>query len=283
MIMIYSYFLAIKHKIEIGCISITRSCAWSNTGSHLLKAQDKLKTFKGVLTMILPMKNKYIVRSRISQKKFREILKYFAEDIEATKIANLTGISRISINKILKNIRILMASECEKISKFSGEIEIDESYFGAKRVRGKRGRGAANKTPVFGMLKRDGKVYTQIVKNCSASELIPILSQYSELDSSTIYSDCWKAYDGLVDYAALAHYRVKHSKNEFANGKNHINGIENFWGYAKHRLAKFKGIKKGNFLLHLKECEFRYNTKTTQENLYQKLLKLIRENPLNLS
>ena len=283
MIMIYSYFLAIKHKIEIGCISITRSCAWSNTGSHLLKAQDKLKTFKGVLTMILPMKNKYIVRSRISQKKFREILKYFAEDIEATKIANLTGISRISINKILKNIRILMASECEKISKFSGEIEIDESYFGAKRVRGKRGRGAANKTPVFGMLKRDGKVYTQIVKNCSASELIPILSQYSELDSSTIYSDCWKAYDGLVDYAALAHYRVKHSKNEFANGKNHINGIENFWGYAKHRLAKFKGIKKENFLLHLKECEFRYNTKTTQEHLYQKRLKLIRENPLKVS
>ena len=93
-------------------------------------AQDKLKTFKGVFlkecastrTMILSMKNKYIVRSRISQKKFREILKYFAEDIEATKIANLTGISRISINKILKNIRILMASECEKISKFSGEI-----------------------------------------------------------------------------------------------------------------------------------------------------------------
>ena len=233
--------------------------------------------------MILSMKNKYIYRSRISEKKFREILKYFAQDIEATKIANLTGISRISINKILKNIRILMASEYEKISKFSGEIEIDESYFGAKRVRGKRGRGAANKTPVFGMLKRDGKVYTQIVKNCSANELLPILKEFSELDSSTIYSDCWKAYDGLVDYGAKAHYRVKHSKNEFANGKNHINGIENFWGYAKHRLSKFKGIKKKNFLLHLKECEFRYNTKTTQENLYQKLLKLIRENPLNLS
>ena len=68
------------------------------------------------------MKNKYIYRSRISEKKFREILKYFAQDIEATKIANLTGISRISVNKILKNIRISMASECEKISKFSGEI-----------------------------------------------------------------------------------------------------------------------------------------------------------------
>ena len=79
------------------------------------------------------------------------------------------------------------------------------------------------------------------------------------------------------------YYRVKHSKNEFANGKNHINGIENFWGYAKHGLSRFKGIKKENFLLHLKECEFRYNTKTAQENLYQKLLKLIRENPLKFN
>ena len=98
-------------------------------------AQDKLKTFKGVFlkesastrTMILSMKNKYIYRSRISEKKFREILKYFAQDIEATKIANLTGISRISVNKILKNIRILMASECEKISKFSGEISSSQA------------------------------------------------------------------------------------------------------------------------------------------------------------
>ena len=161
------------------------------------------------------MKNKYIIRSRISQKKFREILKYFAEDIEASKISNLTEISEVTLCKIFREIRALMSKECEKISKFSGEIEIDESYFGAKRVRGKRGRGAANKTPVFCMLNHDCKVYTQVVKNCSASELIPILPKYSELDSSTIYSDCWKAYDGLVDYAALAHYRVKHSKNEF--------------------------------------------------------------------
>ena len=132
----------------------------------------------------------------------------------------------------------------------------------------------SGKQLVFGMLKCDGKVYTQ--KNCSTGELMPILSQYSKLDSSTIYSDCWKAYGRFVDYEAR--YRVKYSKNEFVN--NHINGIENSKGYAKYRLSKFKSINKENFLLHLKECEFRYNTKTTQENLYQKLLKLIRENPL---
>ena len=103
--------------------------------------------------MIMPMKNKYIVRSRISEKKFREILRYFALDLEAKKIAELCQISEQSLCKIFKEIRILIAKECEKISKMSGEIEVDESYFGARRVRGKRGRGAGKKTPVFGMLK----------------------------------------------------------------------------------------------------------------------------------
>lgn len=229
------------------------------------------------------MKNKYIYRSRISEKKFREILDYFCLDIEATKISVLSGVSRITLNKLFKQIRILIAKECENISKLQGEIEIDESYFGAKRIRGKRGRGAGGKTPVFGMLKRDGNVYTQVVTNCKAKTLIPILREFSQLDQSTIYSDSWKAYDGLVDYGAKEHYRVKHCQSEFAKGKNHINGIENFWGYAKHRLSKFKGISKENFYLHLKECEFRYNTKSNQEDLYKKLLKLIRENPLNLS
>ena len=176
-----------------------------------------------------------------------------------------------------------MAKECEKISKFSGEIKIDESYFGSERVRGEGGRGAVNKTPVFGMLKRDGKVYTQIVKNCSASELIPYYPNLSIWTRVLFALSCWKAYDGLVDYAALAHYRVKHSKNEFANGKNHINGIENFQGYAKHRLSKFEGIKKENFLLHLKECEFRYNNSKDTREFRHILLKIIRENPLEFN
>lgn len=230
--------------------------------------------------MIIPMKNRYMYRSQISEKKFREILWYFCLDLEAVKIAEICKISRITINKILKNIRLLMLQSCQNQGKLSGEIEIDESYFGAKRVRSKRGRGAAGKHIVFGMLKRDGKVHMQLVNGCSAKELLPILQGFSDISNSTIYSDCWKAYDGLVDYGAKAHYRVKHNQNEFANGKNHINGIENFWGYCKHRLSKFKGIKRENFLLHLKECEFRFNNK---ENLYQVLLKLIRENPLNLS
>ena len=176
--------------------------------------------------MITQMKNKYIIRSRITERKFRSILLYFCLDIEATKISKITNISEVTLCKIFKQIRILIEKECENISKMQGEIEIDESYFGAKRVRGKRGRGAGKKTPVFGMLKRNGQVYTQIVKGCSTSELLPILLDSSNLTESTIYSDCWSVYDGLIDYGAKTHYRVKHSKNEFAKGNNnHINGL----------------------------------------------------------
>ena len=73
------------------------------------------------------MKNKYIIRSRISEKKFREILKYFAEDIEASKISNLTKISEATLCKIFREIRILVSKECEKISKFSGEISSSQA------------------------------------------------------------------------------------------------------------------------------------------------------------
>ena len=69
------------------------------------------------------------------------------------------------------------------------------------------------------MLKRDGKVYTQIVKNCSANELIPILPKFSELDESVIYSDCWKAYDGLVDYGAK---RVRGKRGRGAANKTPV-------------------------------------------------------------
>ena len=79
------------------------------------------------VTSIAKLKNKYIVRSRISEAKFREILKYFAEDIEASKISNLTKISEVTLCKIFREIRILMSKECENISKFNGEISSSQA------------------------------------------------------------------------------------------------------------------------------------------------------------
>jgi transposase-like protein len=226
------------------------------------------------------MKNKYCYRSRISEAKFREIIKYFALDIEATKIAILTNVDRKTINKYLRMIRERMVEECERQSPLQGEVEVDESYFGPKRVRGKRGRGAGKKTPVFGLLKRNGKVYTKIIQEADRYTLHSIIEGKVNKDS-IIHSDGWRGYDGLVDVGYRKHHRVHHGKNEFARGKSHINGIENFWGIAKVRLSKLRGIHQSTFNLHLKECEFRFNHR--KENLYNVLLKLLKKHPLKSS
>ena len=171
-------------------------------------------------------------------------------------------------------IRIYQIEENQS-SKINGEIEVDESYFRARRVRGKKGRGALGKVPVVGLLKRNGKVFTQIIKNCKRHELMPVIKG-KVLEELTIYTDSWKSYDGLV-LNGYKHHRIHHHENEFVRGKNHVNGIESFWSYTKRRLLKFNGIRKDKFLLHLKESQFRWNNRT---NIYQILLKNFREKSL---
>jgi len=227
------------------------------------------------------MVNRYVIRSHISEAKTRDIIRFFACDVEAVKIVELTGVSRNAINRLLKAIRTRIAAICDRESIFAhGSVEMDESYFGAKRVRGIRGRGARGKQIVFGLIKRNGKVYTQQIKNCSIQEIYPIIQEHVSKDA-TVYTDGYKTYDGLVDFGYQKHYRVKHGENEFANGVNHINGIENFWGLAKTRLVKFKGISRKTFYLHLKECEFRFNYR--EHDIYKILLKEFRNDPLKMS
>ncbi len=154
-------------------------------------------------------------------------------------------------------LREIIAFELELAEQeiFGGEIEVDESYFGGKR-KGKRGRGAGGKTLVFGLLKHGGKVYTKIIPNASSKVLYPIIER-KVVPDSIVYSDCWRGYN-VLDTSEFKHYRINHSKL-FANGYNHINGIENFWNQAKRHMRKFNGVPKAHFDLFLKECEWRFN------------------------
>ena len=197
---------------------------------------------------------------RVSRYKIKRIILCFAEDITASSASKILPINRNTTNAYYNEIRekILQHSLKEQ-EKELGEFELDESYFGARRVRGKRGRGAAGKTPVFGLLKRNGKVFVTVVPNCSKEELMPII-QGKILTESTVHTDGWKTYDGLI-LNGYNHYRVFHHENEFARGKSHVNGIECFWSYAKRRLSKFNGLTDAKFILHLKESECRFNHK----------------------
>ena len=223
------------------------------------------------------MKNRYSKSSHLSEKKIREVVRCFAIDLNALQTAQLCGLNRNTINRIYRALRERIQSACEQLSPMQGIVEVDESWFGAKRVKGKRGRGAYGKTTVFGIFERDGKVSTEIVPDCSKATLQAVIR--GKVDPSTVInSDSWRGYNGLVDLG-YGHFRVDHSKDEFARNGVHINGIEGFWGVAKTRLAKFKGLPKSTFHLHLKETEWRYNHR--KDDKYKILLSYLRENPIN--
>ena len=221
--------------------------------------------------------NRYFRFAKISEAGFRHLLRCFALDLSAAQTAKMTGISVRSVNPIFQWLREKLAQECEKLSPFRGDLEADASHFGARRARGRRGRGTAGKTIVFGLLKRDDKVYTQIMSNVSRAAPQAVIRNHASFDS-TIRTDGWSGCDGLIDLGYERHFGVHDGDSEFAVGPNPIDGIESFWGFAEHRSTKFHGVNRSTFPLHLKETEFRFNPRN--DDLYKTLLSLLRKNPL---
>ncbi len=207
-------------------------------------------------------------KSRLSWYKQTRLIELFVAGSTARTAAFLVGVNKNTSSYYFQRLRELIYEKSEHLDLLEGEIEVDESYFGGRR-KGKRGRGAGGKVPVFGLLKRNGKVYTVIIPNAKAETLIPIIRQKVKPDS-IVYSDTYRSYNAL-DVSEFKHYRINHSKL-FANKHNHINGIENFWNQAKRHLRKFNGIPREHFHLFLKECEWRFNNsnpKIQQKLLYQ--------------
>jgi transposase len=201
--------------------------------------------------------------SRLTVWQQHKLLEMFIGGVTARTAAELVGINRHSATLYYQKIREMIVFELEDETPFDGEIEVDESYFGGAR-KGNRGRGAAGKIPVFGLLKRGGRVYARVIADASSRTLLPIIERRIQPDS-IIYSDCWAAYNA-IDVSRFKHYRINHSVL-FAEQKNHINGIENFWNQAKRWLARYNGIPKQNFNLFLQECVFRFNFGSTQQQL----------------
>ncbi len=214
-------------------------------------------------------------KSRLSRYKQERLIEHFVAGTTARTAARLVGVHRNTAAYFYHNLREIIAYELEKESDelFDGEIEVDESYFGGRR-KGKRGRGAAGKVPVFGLLKRGGKVYVKVIRDASSRSLMPIMSRKIVPDS-IVYTDCHSAYN-VLDVSAFHHVRINHSRL-FAEGGNHINGIENFWNQAKRHLRRFNGIPRQHFGLFLKECVWRFNCSDPKKQLRQ-LKQWVRKN-----
>ena len=154
------------------------------------------------------------------------LAEYFVLEVTARSAAIILKINPNSAALFYRKIRKVIAFHLaqEAVEEFNGEVEIDESYFGGVR-KGKRGRGAAGKVVVFGMLKRHGKVYTVVVENTKTKTLMNEIARKIKPDS-IIYSDAYHSYDTL-DVSEFHHHRINHL-DVFVDEKNHINGIENF-------------------------------------------------------
>ena len=222
-----------------------RKCVFCNN-TKLYRLKDKRLKCKNC--------GKYYSIKRI--KRDLQILYYFYLEVSARKTASEMDLDYGIVHRKFMKFRKRIKHYCDQeAKKLKGKLELDESYFGGKR-KGNRGRGAKNKAIVFGILERKGKVYTVIVENVTAKTLMRSIQQKAR-KGSVFYTDGFKSYVSLHQYGK--HNIIRHDKDKFAKAKNHINGIEGFWSYAKERFHKYHGINKKNYPLYLKEMEFRFN------------------------
>lgn len=205
-------------------------------------------------------------RCRLTEKQQDRLAEFFVAGVTARTAADLLGVNRKTAAYFYHRLRQIIAQEVDRTSPLAGLIEVDESYFGGHR-KGKRGRGAAGKVPVFGLLKRGGRVYTAMIPSAKSTVLMGIIREKVRPDS-VIYTDSLNAYD-VLDVSEFHHQRINHSEQFVEAGKVHINGIENFWNQAKRHLRRYNGIPKANFHLFPKECEWRFNDGSPAQLLKQ--------------
>ncbi|WP_392423248.1 IS1595 family transposase [Eikenella halliae] len=211
-----------------------------------------------------------ITNCKLSERVQNKLLEFFVLQVTARSAADILGIQPNSAILFYRKIRMIISHHLALAADevFEGSVELDESYFGGRR-KGRRGRGAARKVVVFGILKRNGRVYTVVVDNAKSDTLMPVIKQ-KIMPDSIVYTGSLSSYDKLdvsgFIHCGFIHYRINHSK-EFADRQNHINGIENFWNQAKRVLRKYNRIDRKSFPLFLKECEFRFNFGTPSQQL----------------
>lgn len=222
----------------------------------------------------------------LTRYQWKALLKWFLRCQSINVVCQETRISEYKILKALNLVRQVMAQDIPAV--FEGTVEVDETYLGGQKKNknkkqlkkervaygeSQRGFGTA-KQPVFGILARDGKVFAQVVTDTEAKDLIPIIDKRIK-KGTRICSDTWRAYTGLAT-RGYVHRTVNHNQKEYVKGKNHINGLEGFFGYLKRQLASRGGIRRARLPLYLAEYVWRYNNrKLTVKKQIQKLLNLV--------
>jgi len=213
----------------------------------------------------------YLGKVNIPINEVSHILYLYTLGVPAYRMKEYMDVSLKTIQKVFTIIRQAIYNQTFveiKEANISGEVEIDETMFGGKRS-GKRGWGASGKQMIFGLYQRNGKVFTFPISSRNKETLLPII-EHNVKPGSLYYTDDWHAYSSL---SIRGNHVVVRKEKGRPNGRNHLNGIEGFWSFAKNWLYQYRGVPQHHFHLYLKEIEFRFNHRT--ENLFTLFAKLL--------
>ena len=196
-------------------------------------------------------------KTRISPYWKGRLIEFFCLGVPAYRLRFQVPLNLKTIQRWFQILReVIYENQVMAIHALSGEIEMDETMFGGKRP-GKRGWGATGKHMVFGILQRDGIVLSFPITSRGKQELIPLMTVHTK-PGSLYYTDDWHAYTFLPIRGN--HVIIKKELGK-PRGRDHINGIEGFWSYAKHWLYHYRGVPKQYFHFYLKEIEWRFNNR----------------------
>lgn len=191
--------------------------------------------------------------------------------ISAKQLQRELGVTYKTAWRMFHQIRTLLLEDGAHLS---GSVEVDETYVGGKHP-GKRGRGAAGKTPVFGMAQRGGRVVATVVPDVQSDTLKPIIQSHVE-PSSVVYSDELASYDGLAK-VGYVHHRVNHSAKQYVVGKDiHTNTIEGFWSQLKRSIDGTYHHVSGKWLpSYVAEYGFRYSHRDDERPMFTTVLQRV--------
>jgi transposase len=229
-------------------------------GKKLYRLADDRRRCSSCRYTFHDFSGRWINQGNLTAGQWLRLIKLFELELSIRKIAQQLRLSYNAAYKAVHTIRAaILAHSTDGDASLSGEVEVDESYFGGKR-KGKRGRGAAGKVPVFGILEREGRVFVEVLPTTRAKDVLA-LTVKKVRRGSIVYTDRYRSYDALM-FCGYRHLRVDHGKY-FSRGRVYINGLEGFWSYAKERIMKYHGVSPQRFPYYLKELEFRYNHRKT--------------------
>lgn len=229
-------------------------------GKKLYRLADDRRRCSSCRYTFHDFSGRWINQGNLTAGQWLRLIKLFELELSIRKIAQQLRLSYNAAYNAVHTIRAAILAQSTDGDVFlSGEVEVDESYFGGKR-KGKRGRGAAGKVPVFGILEREGRVFVEVLPTTRAKDVLA-LTVKKVRRGSIVYTDRYRSYDALM-FCGYRHLRVDHGKY-FSRGRVYINGLEGFWSYAKERIMKYHGVSPQRFPYYLKELEFRYNHRET--------------------